>query len=167
MSVVATGVDPQQEMHDGPILAVYPSESPPWIGVFAGGGYGVPPAAPATIIAMPDFESICVVRTGLGCIIHVDRPEQPERVETFPVTDIYVAPEHEVILLADFTDLVAFGHAGKLWSSGRLAWDNLKIVGIDGTSIEMTGFHAPRNDLRYPFTVDLSTGESETKPYDW
>jgi hypothetical protein len=83
MSVVATGVDPQQDMHDGPILAV------------------------------------------------------------------------------------AFGHAGKLWSSGRLAWDNLKIVGIDGTSIEMTGFHAPRNDLRYPFTVDLSTGESETKPYDW
>jgi hypothetical protein len=108
-----------------------------------------------------------VVRTGLACIIHVDHPEQPERVETFPVTDIHVVTEHKVVLLADFTDLVAYGQAGKLWSSGRLAWDDLKIVGVNGTGIEMTGFHAPRNDPRYPLTVDLSTGESDTKPYDW
>jgi len=83
------------------------------------------------------------------------------------VTDIYVVTEHKVVLLADFTDLVAYGQAGKLWSSGRLAWDDLKIVGVNGSGIEMTGFHAPRNDPRYPFTVDLSTGESDTKPYDW
>jgi hypothetical protein len=39
--------------------------------------------------------------------------------------------------------------AARLWSSGPLAWDDLKIVGVNGTGIEMTAsmLHETTRDI--------------------
>jgi hypothetical protein len=62
----AVPLEPQQEMADGPIIRVHPNAGQPWVGVFCGGGYGVPPAASGCLIAWPDEVSLCVVYTGRG-----------------------------------------------------------------------------------------------------
>jgi hypothetical protein len=105
----AVPVDRQQELAEGPILAVVPARGEPWIGVFHRGGYGVPPAAPAHVIGWPDEKSLCVVKTGTGCLVRADDPTKTSEIEAFPITDVLVIPGYDLVVFADLTDLVAYG----------------------------------------------------------
>jgi hypothetical protein len=158
-------VDVQQELHAGPIIAVTPDEAEPWIGLFYGFGYGVPPALDTQVLTMPDRKSFAVIETGDGVIVRADEPATAEVVDLVPITDVAVVTEHAIIVFADFSTMAAYGETGFIWRSERLAWDDVKIVGVEGTTIHATGFDAPDNDRAYPFTVDLLTGASSDRPY--
>src|SRR5204862_4757641 len=102
---------------------------------------------------------------GLGYLINAERPHEPRRIASSPIRQFHIVQEHEIVLFADFTALVAYGRRGKIWESGRLAWDWLKIVSVEDTTIFLTGFDAPADNVAYPFTVDLITGLSSNSPY--
>jgi hypothetical protein len=103
----AVAVDPQQEMVDGPIIRVNPSVGQPWVGVFYGGGYGVPPAASGRLLGWPDQVSLCVVYAGVSVVLRTDAPEETFEIESFPITSVLVAAEHEVVVFSDFTTFTA------------------------------------------------------------
>jgi hypothetical protein len=161
----AVPVDAQQELAEGPILAVTPARGEPWIGVFHGGGYGVPPAAPAQVVGWPDEESICVVKTGTGCIARADDPTKTYEIDAFPITDVLAIPERALVVFADFTGLVAYGRDGIAWRSGRLALDDLEIVRAEGDALHVAGFFG--SVKRAEFTVDLRTGRPSGAPYEF
>jgi len=156
-------VDPQQELAEGPILAVAPAEGEPWIGVFHGGSYGVPPAAPGQVIGWPDEKSLCVVKTGARCLVRTDDPTNTSEIDAFPITDVLVIPDHDLVVFADFTDLVAYGPAGIAWRSGRVALDDVEIVRAEGDVLHVAGFFGSVN--RAEFTVDIHTGQPSGAPY--
>jgi hypothetical protein len=109
---------------------------------------------------------LCVVYAGSGVVVRADDPARTYEIDCYPITGTCAAPDQSVVLFADFTQMTAYDATGVRWRSGRLAWDDLKIVGVEETTIHATGFHAPLNDVAYPFTVDLLTGESSDHP-DW
>ncbi len=66
-----------------------------------------------------------------------------------------------MLVLSDFTGLVAYDINGLMWRSPRLCWDDLKIVNVIDQRIEGTGYD-PTNSISHerPFVVDLKTGTS-------
>jgi hypothetical protein len=128
----ATAVDRQQELAEWPVLAVYPVGVEPWIGVFHGGGYGVPPAPPGQVIGWTDGKSLCVLKTGGGSLVRADDPAVTGEIESFPITNVLAIPEQGLIVFANFTDIVAYNADGIAWRSGRLALDELDIIRAEG-----------------------------------
>jgi hypothetical protein len=73
------------------------------------------------------------------------------------VTGVQMARDQGLILFADDTTITAYGRSGLVWSSERLCWDDLKIVGVDGDQVIACGYDAPtESDGR--FVLDLFTG---------
>jgi hypothetical protein len=158
----AVSLDPQQDVADGPILAVTPEAGDPWVGVFDGGGYGVPPAATARLIAWPDARSFCVVYAGSAVVVRADDPHKTYEIDTYPVTGTLVVPERGVVVFADFTNLTAYGADGLLWRSRRLALDDVRVEGIEGDALIVYGFFGSHDDR---FVVDLATGQASGQPF--
>jgi hypothetical protein len=162
-------LDPQQEVAEPevaepPIVAVRPADGDPWIGMFRGGGYGAPPAAPTQIIGMPDEVSFCVVKHGSACVVRTDDPRMNFEIDLFPVCSVLPVPEQRLVVFGDFTRLLTYGEDGVGWQTGQLAWDDLALLGYEGDVLRLSGFYAPTNDSR-EFTVDLRTGQATDKPY--
>jgi len=132
----AAPVPADQELADGPILEVRPANRPPWIVVFYGGDYGHPPAAPGRLIGWPDGVSLCVIWKGGAVIVRSDDPTATYEIEPIhPITGVFSVPEHKMTLFADFTHLAGYGADGLIWTSPRLALDDLNISGVDGDVI--------------------------------
>jgi hypothetical protein len=161
----AVPVDRQQELAEGPILAVGPADGEPWIGVFRGGGYGVPLAAPGQVIGWPDEKSLCVVKAGNGCLVRTDDPTETSEIDAFPITDVLAIADRDLVVFADFTDLIAYGPDGIAWRSGRVALDELDIIRAEGDVLHVAGFFGSVN--RAEFTVDLRTGRPSGVPYEF
>jgi hypothetical protein len=161
----AVAVDRQAELAEGPILAVTPASGEPWIGVFHGGEYGVPPAAPSQVIGWPDEKSLCVVKAGAGCLVRTDDPTTNSEIDAFPITDVLAIPDRDLVVFADFTDLIAYGPDGIAWRSGRVALDEVEIIRAEGDVLHVAGFFGSVN--RAEFTVNLRTGQSSGAPYEF
>ena len=125
-------------MVDGPIIRVNPSVGQPWVGVFYGGGYGVPPAASGRLLGWPDQVSLCVVYAGVSVVLRTDAPEETFEIESFPITSVLVAAEHEVVVFSDFTTFTAYDRGGLRWRK-EVASDNATLLSVEGDEIAGTG----------------------------
>lgn len=159
----AVAVDPQQDVAAGPILRVTPEAGDPWVGVFYGGGYGVPPSVTARLIAWPDGRSFCVVYEGGAVVVRADDPHETYEIDTYLVTGTLSVPERGLVVFADFTNLTTYDRDGLLWRSRRLALDDIRVEGVEGDVLIVSGFFGSSSDC---FTVDLATGEASGQPFD-
>ena len=150
--------NPQQELADRPILGITPEAAEPWVGVFYGGQFGVPPAATGRLIAWPDAASFCVVYAGGGVVVRADDPTRTYEIDAYPVTGTYVVPERGIVVFADFTSLAAYDDGDLRWRSRRLALDDVRVEGVDGDALRVAGFFGGGRLDR--FIVDLATGEA-------
>jgi hypothetical protein len=140
---------------DGITVRVVPHQAEPWIGTFAFGK--IVPNGLSGVFTTPNTKRLLVVAKGDGYLITTDNPEQWERVATIPTTDVRSIEKQEIMVLASFTNLVAYNHAGVFWKTKQLSWDNLKIVSV--TELELTGeFWDIRTESKQRFIVDLKTG---------
>jgi hypothetical protein len=158
----AVEIDPQQDVAAGPILAVAPEASDPWIGVFYGGDSGVPPAATARLITWPDGRSFCVVYKGSAVVVRGDDPRETYEIDTYLVRGTFTVPKRRMVVFADHTNLTAYGGDGLLWRSPRLALDDIRVEGIDGDALIVYGFFGSHTDR---FKVDLATGQTLGQPF--
>src|ERR1700730_3319285 len=144
--------------HEGLWLRIRAENGKPWIGVFAF-GYTSPPAF-SRVVSSPDPERLCVVAKGAAYLVKANEPDRWERIPVSPVLDIRSAPEHGLLILGDFTRLVAYGSKGLVWKSPRICWDDLKIVAVSSDRIEGVGSDPTNLDASRPFAVDIETGRS-------
>ena len=56
---------------------------------------------------MADQVSLCVVYAGVSVVLRTDAPEETFEIESFPITSVLVAAEHEVVVFSDFTTFTA------------------------------------------------------------
>ena len=61
-------------------------------------------------------------------------------------------------LFAGFQSLLAWGRKGKVWETGRLSWDGLRITAVRGETLQGMGWDMT-SDRELEFTVNLKTGE--------
>ncbi len=67
------------------------------------------------------------------------------------------------MLFTEHTETTAYGSDGLAWRSGRLVWDDLHAVGVDGSTLIAEGFDPPSGRF-VRFAVDLKTGRSDDAP---
>jgi hypothetical protein len=152
----AVALDRQQEMADGPIIRVHPSVGKPWVGVFYGGGYGVPPAASGRLVGWPDEVSLCVVYGGSGVVVRTDAPEETFEIESFPITSVLVGSKDDVVVFSDFTSFAAYDRGGLRWRQ-EVASDNAALLGVEADEIVGTGFVNGVDD--HPVRLKLASGQ--------
>lgn len=138
------------------LIKVVPAKGLPWIGIF-GPGYESPRAITG-VYSCPHHEEICVVVQGEGYIISVIDPSMSSLIGVFPILEVHVLLEEQLLLFVNFTHIVAYGVKGIAWSTERLSWDGLKVVKITSRFIEGIAWDAP-SEQEVGFTVDLKTGE--------
>ncbi|MGC2162772.1 MAG: hypothetical protein WA634_12735, partial [Silvibacterium sp.] len=141
--------------HDGLWLRMRSATGKSWVGCFAF-GYQSPPAI-SRIVSSPDPDKVCVVSRGTAYIVKVDEPDTWEELPIMPVIDLRVIPANQLLVLADFTRLIACGSNGLAWRSPQVCWDDLKIINVTRESIEGEGYD-PINSGTSRFIVDIHTG---------
>lgn len=158
-------LDPQRELSAGIVLGVRPAEGDPWLGVFEAEAH-TGAAAARQVLGWPDGRSICVVLNGRAYVVDTFDPARNLEIDVFPITDVLVAPSHDLVLFGSWVDVTAFGAEGFLWRTARLAWDDVALVRIEGDALVATGYDPTSSQGRFPeFRVDLRTGQSADAPY--
>jgi hypothetical protein len=144
--------------HNGLWLKLTPATGKSWIGVFA--FLFESPRSFSRVVSTLDADRVCVISRSAGYIVKVNEPGIWERVAV-PVLDVRLLPEHQLLVLSGYTELVAYGKNGLAWCSPQLCWDELKIVNVTHNTIEGTGYD-PTNSLNREsrFAVDIGTGRS-------
>jgi hypothetical protein len=145
--------------HDGLWLKIRAANGLSWVGVLAFGYRSA--ASISRIISSPAPDSLCVVSRGAAYIVKVNEPDDWEESPALPVTDVRCIPDHQLLILADFTRLAAYGRDGRAWVSPRLCWDGLKILRSTSDTIEGVGYDPTNSPSRESiFAVDIRTGRS-------
>jgi hypothetical protein len=75
-----------------------------------------------------------------------------------PVTAVTAIEEQHLLLFSSFHSLLAWGREGKIWQTGRLSWDGIRITAIHGETLLGLGWDM-RTDKELEFEVNLKTGE--------
>jgi hypothetical protein len=143
--------------HDGLWLKIRTASGKSWVGVFAF-GYQSPPAF-SRVVSFPNQDRACIISRGAAYVVNADEPETWEQLPLVPVLDARLIPEHQLLVLADFTRLAAYGRSGLAWQSPRVCWDELKILNVTHDTIEGIGYD-PTNLGPSRFAVDVKTGRS-------
>ena len=137
------------------IIVQIDSEKKTWMGVFAPGTisknglYGV--------YASPHFNKLCVVANGAGYFVSSDNPKEWEEIKSIPIIYTGISKAKNVIIFADYTELIAYDNTGVRWKTKRLSWDGLKIIELSDDYIkgEYYDIRTEKNEL---FKVDLISG---------
>ncbi len=140
-----------QGLHrEGLVVRFVDSRGRDWIGNFQPGLGGISDA-----VQHPDGRHILVVAGGQGYI--VDPNERASR-QYFggDVQDILPVPDFGV-LIGNALWFEAIGSAGTLWTSGRISWDGMQGLAIDGRILRGESWDA-LTDRWVPFELDLVTG---------
>lgn len=138
---------------DGLLLRFVASSGEEWSGCFAFGDYEL-----SGVFATPNSDRACVVSNGTGYWVHVNEPEKSSEVRVFPIRDVRVVTDAQILLLADFTSLFAFGSDAELWKH-RMCCDDLKISAIQQGIVLGTGYNPTNSDnTKSEFAVELATG---------
>ena len=140
---------------DGLLIRFLPAGMRSWIGVFA---WDTIPGGASRVYTHPDARCTCVVARGVGYIVRVDEPTEWTTVEAHPIFDALALPDHGLIVFATFVELIAYGAAGPVWQTKRLALDELYLTGADGTNIYARANRFDGHDV--DVTVDVRTGKA-------
>jgi hypothetical protein len=141
--------------HDGIILRIRPTKGADWIGSFAFGRFGE--GSLTRVATCPNPHQICVVAAGAGYIVHADNPDEWQRVRAQPVCDIRAIVSKRLLVLADFTKLVAYGPNHLAWESPDVSSDGIQLIDASADQIRLAGWDA-RLNRRTIIAVDPETG---------
>jgi hypothetical protein len=140
---------------DGLIVRIQPRLAAPWIGIFEfgyGGGYG--------LFSWPDASKLFVLSRGRGYLVQTPDPRNYKEIEVEPITAVVLIPERSLVVIADYTELKAFGPLTLEWTTKQLSWDGIKITDTDADSIEGDVWE-PRIGSNVSFRVSLVDGSHE------
>jgi hypothetical protein len=115
-------------------------------------------AVPSGIWACPDPAWICVVAGGYAYLMDTCDPARWEQVAYRPVTNVTAVAEHALLVFAGFHSLLAWGPSGRIWETGRLSWDGLRVTEIRGETLLGMGWDMT-SDREFEFKVNLKTGD--------
>ena len=71
-------------------------------------------------------------------VLRTDAPEETFEIESFPITSVLAAADHEVVVFSDFTSFTAYDRGGLRWRK-EVASDDATLVSVEGDEIAGTG----------------------------
>jgi len=145
-----------QAGHADFMLLVKPGISEPWYGFFA----GPPSKGPHAngVFSCPDPDSLCVVVSGYGYMINVEEPTVWAQIPLLPVLEVRPVTDHSLLLMNDFTGVLAYGPQGQAWRvSPSKVTDDLVIDRIDAGHLHLRGYNYALGDVEA--VVHLANGK--------
>ena len=139
---------------DGVWIKFCPQLNQEWVGVFAG-GYASPPAI-SKILSTPDPMRACVISRGQAFLVNSCKPSDWEVVPILPITYACAVPQHQFLLLADFSRVTAWNKG--IVSQVRFAFDGLTFTTVKPDLIEGYGYD-PASAANKSFVIQTQTGK--------
>jgi hypothetical protein len=118
------------------VIAVDDPETGKWVGFFPSGGLG----GITGVFALPSSSQICVINDGLVFSVSAERPRSGAQVLFDQVTQFSRVEDAPLVLLCNFSEVIAIGSGGISWRSSRLVLDDLKIESANSRVIKCSGF---------------------------
>lgn len=135
---------------------VRPWSAPAWTGSFAAPNPMVRRAV-SGLFATPNPTRLCVVERGTAFLVDVQHPASTAIVHTDgPVVDIGQLAEQSCLLLLSPWSITAVGLEGVMWTSQRVAIEDLRIDEADDGWLR--GVADPHDEEPRDFAIDLRTG---------
>ncbi len=144
----------QSQIYEVALKFTYP-DRPSWFGVFAARSRNSPGLSLTS--TMPDPDSCLVSCMGTGFVVDIAQRDKWQAIEMYPVLHVEPILEYQLLLLNNFTRMIAFGAEGLRWLTRPLCSDQLKILRVKDGFAECTGWDAPTGD-DLTFQVSVSTG---------
>jgi hypothetical protein len=119
---------------------------------------------PTGVFGCPNADGICIVAGGYAYVGKVAEPEQAILVGMKPVVQVLECVEERVLVLVGFTTVMGWGADGKAWETGRLSWEGLRVMGVEGGVLRGFGWDLMK-DVEVEFAVDVTTGEASGGGY--
>ena len=136
------------------LALVRPDVGETWVARFWSRDYGIP--AKTFIHTWDSTQRALIVAEGDAFYL---RPDDPGWLLDVPVSPVLHLLRHDdLVVLGDFTSLVAVDGFGIRWQSRRIARDGLRALAIDEDHIEGEGYDPPSGTW-LPFSVSLGSGE--------
>jgi hypothetical protein len=139
---------------DGPLLKVVPFAGDAWIGAFASGHSS---QSLNRVMSCPNPDEMCVIASGIGYIVQVDDPANCKRVRPDPVCDARAIVDCGLLILSDFTSVVAYGPDGFKWESLRVSSDGIEMVDVAEGRLSLVAWSAPEQ-AKIRVTLSLDDG---------
>ena len=142
-------------------LMVQPAEGEAFLATCALGFAS--PSVPTGVWSCPDPAMVCAVAGGYGYMIDSRAPERWQQLSYRPVTEVRPIPEAGLLVFVSFQSVEAWGAAGRLWQTGRLTWEGVRLG--EATDKELRGWGWDmQTDTEMEFVVDLATGKHTGGP---
>jgi hypothetical protein len=142
------------------LVRIAPHESPSWLGEFA--GYFPEPPGITAVASCPDELQICTICAGSGYVVQVNEPSQWESVPCIPVRDVLPIKPENLLLMYDFTSVVAYGRQGLRWRADDIVPDDLAIEGVVDGSVEISGWD-PSTSTRIKVRLHAESGRQHSE----
>ncbi|HEY9677643.1 MAG TPA: hypothetical protein V6C76_06525 [Drouetiella sp.] len=95
-----------------------------WIGMFDSYGYGH-----SGIYTLPHVSNLLVIAKGSGYLVDVDSPQKTHIWEPiFPIQGCIVIRDQMLVVLHDYTSILAFDPGGEKWRIKDLVSTDLKVL---------------------------------------
>ncbi|MGI8773168.1 MAG: hypothetical protein ACR2JE_17230 [Acidobacteriaceae bacterium] len=121
------------------------------------------PAVPTGVWSCPHPDSMCAVAGGYAYMVNTRAPEQWIQIPFRPVTEVRALRDADLLLFASFHTLLAWGPEGRVWQSGRLSWEGVRLGEVRDGRLQGWGWDMP-TDTEMEFALDLSTGRNTGGP---
>jgi hypothetical protein len=106
----------------------------------------------------PRPDDILAIAGGYAYLADTLAPDRPLHIPLRPVTQVFLAPDANLLLLAGFHTVAAIGATGLLWETARLTWEGLTLTELRDNQLHGFGWDM-RTDRELAFAVDLATGQ--------
>ena len=134
---------------------IIPENRNPWFASFAQGV--ISPNAVSAVIAMPDKTNALVISKGEAYIVDTNDPMQWTHLQFLPVMGWQVVIKYDLVLLWNFSCVLALGSGGVLWKTPSISWDGLKLMMLDDREAIFEVWNAP-TDSKELVRINLETG---------
>lgn len=138
---------------DGVLLQVTSEDAAPWSGLFAAQPSG---QYRSGVYSCPDPNALCIVSNGAGYVLDVRDPDGYQEIPISPVLDVVPGIDAGLLVLANYTDVLAWGRSGRRWLAERVSFDGIRNLQIEGGVLR--GLVWSPVDGERSFVLDLATG---------
>ena len=140
---------------DGVFVEICPSTGDHWLASFSAGNKS--PNAPSAVISMPNRDDIMVISCGEAYIVDAYEPRNWKHVKLMPVMGWGAIASRQMLLLWDFSRVIAFNGTGEIWKTPAISWDGITFVSADDDAATFDVWNAV-TESHQEATVELKTG---------
>jgi hypothetical protein len=140
--------------YEGFVVRFYKKDGTSWVGNFKNGWTKY-----SKVFELPISDNLVVIANGQGYVIEPESQKLTSSFGGLEITEL-IATEDNRFIAATNTDLEIIDKDGTVWRSGRISWDGIEKLNIQGAIVSGISYGPMNNDdYGTSFSFNLDTKE--------